>query len=435
MVSKLSQQREHLLDSDKRTGVMTVTQKPFEELHNLPERELPFTLEEYEQRQNRVREMMDEAGLEMIYVTSPEGMFYLSGYRASWYQGHSPTSWPPIYGIGIHRTRSDLIHIDIPTEIHLIDYVSVPLDKRLVDRRGNIDFVVETLKKEGWLKGRVGFEMWSYRPNRVVSERMQRAFEAEGAEVVDASRIIREVKRIKSPKELEYIDKAGEILDAGLCMLRDEAQEGMTELELYALVNYSMARAGGEPTAMVCSFASGSRGSAGGHMLPSRKKLQRGEVFGVDACGVYNQYHTNVVRTFFLGDPPSEAVERYQLIAQARKHMESIIKPDMTVRSFNRQMREFYEAHGIWGERHWVGGYELGASFPPDWVGEWMFSVEDDYEETEKILERNFVCNYENNFRVPGTAWGDTAIIDTLVFRDQIPVIPSSFDGSLVVID
>jgi Xaa-Pro aminopeptidase len=416
-----------------------MSRRHFEELHQLPPRELPFSLEEFNERLTRVRQRMEDEQFDMIYLTAPESMYYLSGYRACWYGGQSPTNWPQYYGIAVHRDHATLIHIDIPAESLLIDYISVPwVDKRTIDKRADLSFITRTLSSEGWLKGRIGMEFWSYRPNRAVSERMEHAFVNEGCNVADCSHILREERRIKSPKEIEYHEKAGQILDAGYNALVAELRPGMTEWEAFGILNLAMHRAGGELAAMPYSLGSGCRAGASGHILPSNKVIQQGELFGVDPCGVYNQYHTNVARKFSLGEPPRAVRQRFQVVAEAVRHMKRTIRPGMTVNEFAKEMRPLYEAAGVWEDRQWVGGYEMGISFPPDWVGEWVFTLgnfAEDGQSDDRTLDENFVCNYENCFHVPGTARGSTGTIDTIVFRDQHPVIPSSFDGNLVIIE
>jgi hypothetical protein len=196
-------------------------------------------------------------------------------------------------------------------------------------------------------------------------------------------------------------------------------------------LNLGMHKAGGDQCAMPYSFASGSRAIAGGHCLPSNKIIQQGELFGADPCGSFHQYHTNVCRVFSFGEPPKEIMAQYNIIAKAIKHLENIIKPGMTVNEFARDMRDFYIDAGIWEQRNWVGGYEMGLSFAPDWVGEWLFTLgnfTEEGESDERTLDENFVCNFENVFSAGGA-------IDTIIIRDNKPLIPSFLDGSIYVIE
>jgi hypothetical protein len=103
----------------------------------------------------------------------------------------------------------------------------------------------------------------------------------------------------------------------------------------------------------------------------------------------------------------------------------------MTVDFLAQEMRAFYVDAGIWEQRNWVGGYEMGIAFAPDWVGEFVFTLgnfSEDGAPDDRTLEENFVCNFENIFSHGG-------IIDTLIIRDYEPLVPSTFSGSIHVIE
>jgi Xaa-Pro aminopeptidase len=111
------------------------------------------------------------------------------------------------------------------------------------------------------------------------------------------------------------------------------------------------------------------------------------------------------MRAFYLGDPPAEQVDRYARAAGAFEIVRSMIKPGAAVAPLNRELRRYYEQVGLWGQRGWGLGYELGVAFPPDWVGEFVFTVGDD-DQAGNFLESE-VANYESIFA--------TGLIDTFV--------------------
>ena len=75
--------------------------------HIRPESEIVFSIEEYAQRLTRVRAGMAAAGIDTLYLTSPEAICYLSGYRAEWYQAQGPKSWLPVSGLAVHADADD----------------------------------------------------------------------------------------------------------------------------------------------------------------------------------------------------------------------------------------------------------------------------------------------------------------------------------------
>ena len=383
-------------------------------------RDLAFPREEYLARIRKVRRAMAEARIDLLYVTVPDHVAYFHGYIASWYKANGPMRYPQLYGTAIHVDSDDFIHFDNPTELPVLGKTSVSTDNRFFPSREaepNLKFIVDELRAKGWMKGRVGMEFWGYVPNRAVSEMIEAAFRGAGAEVVDASALVRAVHRVKSPAEIAHIRKAVELADIGHATVMKVAREGMTELELYGETLRAMMAAGSESPALVHSFTTSpvrdGRAMAAGHAMMGRKKLRMGEYLKIDIAGSYFRYHGNVQRGYFLGDPPKAMRERVHLAAGAFPVFASEVKAGMTVKQVNAIMRRYYESVGLWNEPGWGLGYELGLSLPPDWVGDFYFNIRDD-KYLDRVFEENMVTNYESMF--------NTWLVDTTVYgRDGSP--------------
>lgn len=59
--------------------------------HCLPEPEIPFSREEYAKRLERIRAAMEVAKVDMLFVSSPEGLYYVSDFLTNWHLTQSPT--------------------------------------------------------------------------------------------------------------------------------------------------------------------------------------------------------------------------------------------------------------------------------------------------------------------------------------------------------
>ena len=79
----------------------------------------------------------------------------------------------------------------------------------------------------------------------------------------------------------------------------------------------------------------------------------------------------------------------------------------------------------------WIGGYELGIAFPPDWVGEFYFDLETD--PGQAVFEPGDVSNYEANFYLPDGA-GLAMCINTMVFGDTDAQFLHATPDELIVI-
>ncbi len=399
-----------------------------------PAMELPFTLVEYKQRLRRIHERMDKDGIDLLWLMAPESLFYVSGYTCEWYQAQSPKQWPATSGIAVHRDHDKFIMFDTPSEKIMCRFVTCADDLRTFPmgvRRDGISFIVDELKSEGWLSGTIGMELHSYRPNPVISARFRNAFEDAGLTVTDGSDILRDIRWIKSPQETAYIEHAARITDIGLDAARNTIRPGVTELEVYGEMICAMARAGGENPAITLPVLSGAKANTG-HALASRKIIMAGEQVNVDVSGVYNRYHCNAARSFYVGEPPKDVMEYHEKSAGVFDVIASALRPNLPVAELATKARQYYDDVGIWSDAGWVGGYELGIGFPPDWVGNFVYEMSDT--DSDRVFEPNTVVNFESQFFSPRLS-GITYYIDTLLFKEDTAEQPVKAPLKLVVVD
>ncbi len=396
-------------------------------------RELAFTVSEYRGRIGRVRALMAERGIDVLYVTTPDHVCYLHGFFASWYKANSPMRYPQLYGTVIHVDQDEFIHFDNPTELPVLAKSSISTDNRFFHSREapeNLAFIVRELKAKGWLKGTVALEHWSYIPNRAISVMLEGALLAEGCRVVDGSSILRQVRRVKSPAEIACIEKAVALADVGHEALREHLRPGITELDLFGAVTHAMMRAGSEFPALIPIFNASpvrdGRPISTGHSMAGRHTIRAGEYLSADLCGVYQRYHGNVMRGYFLGDPPAAMIDQHRRAGGVFEVYAREVKAGMTVRQVNETLRRYYQSVGLWDSPGWALGYELGLSLPPDWVGEFYFHFKDD-KYLERVFEENMVTNLESLF--------NTFLIDTCVYGRHGTRFLSKLPPELIAVD
>jgi len=322
--------------------------------------------------------------------------------------------YPNLYGTAVHVDSDELIHFDAPNEVAVLARRSVCRDNRFFPSREaapNLHFIISALRDKGWLGGTVALEFWSYLPNRAVSSMMEGALLAEGCRVVDGSAVVRSARRVKSPKEVAYIEEAVRLADIGHYEIQRKLRVGMTELELFGEVMRAMMAAGSEFPALIPIFnvvpVENGRSAITGHTMAGRTVIKAGDMLKADLCGVFNRYHGNVMRGYYVGDPPKQMLEQHRRAAGAFEAMRTV-KSGMTVRDVNAILRACLESVGLWDEAGWALGYELGISMPPDWVGEFYFNARDE-KYLDRVFEENMVTNFESLF--------GTWLVDTCVYQ------------------
>ena len=400
-----------------------------------PPAEVGFTPQEYRGRLDRIRHAMNDARIDTLYLSAPESICYVSGHQANWYQGQAASDWHPGSGIAISCTSDHFIQFEDEDEAFLSRITSISSDVRVRGHDGDAldwaGFVCSELASIGWLSGTVGLEFFSSRPNRGYSELFQAALEREGARVLDATPIVRGVRRLKTPAELECLQHAQSIADAGMQAAKDILRPGVTELEASAGILTAMANLGGEVPGVPPTVVSGPRNPCV-HALPSRRAMQNGDIVNVDLCGVFNRYHATLARPFSLGEPARAVGEYAGKVAGGVRRVSDLLRPGLPAEELLTGVREYYECVGIWGDQWWIGGYELGIGFPPDTVGEFYYEFERD--PTQKRFDPGLVCNFESNFYLPKAA-GLLVNTTTMEFTDSTARLVAETPPDLTVID
>jgi Xaa-Pro aminopeptidase len=298
-------------------------------------------------------------------------------------------------------------------------------------RRDGLSFIVAELKSQGWMSsGTVGMEFHSYRPNPAVSKRFRDAFESTGMSVTDSSDILRDIRWVKSEAEMACMEKAAQITDIGLQAAKNAIRPGVTELDVYGEISFAMSQAGGENPGITLPVNSGLKANCG-HSLASRKVIKAGEQVNVDVSGVFNRYHCNAGRAFHVGEPAKDVMDYHRLSAGVFEVIAEILRPNLPVAELVTKAKAYYDEAGIWSDAGWVGGYELGLAFPPDWVGNYVYEMTDT--ETDRIFEPGTVVNFESQFFSPRMS-GITYYVDTLMFKADSAYQPLESPLDLVVV-
>ena len=401
-----------------------------------PAMQVPFTLQEYQGRVDRVKKVMARENIDLLYCSSPISLFYLTGYQSMWYQTESPMDWPPLSGVAIKQDAERIIFFDRAREEIITRTYTLGADIRirtfeLESQISELDFIIKTLKDEGWLKGTVGLEKLSHRPNPAISEIFQSALEKEGCRVVNGSDIVREVRAIKSSQEMAYTRTAAKIADIGMKAAVENIRPGITELDVRAEILYACAKAGGEVTGLPIQVMAGTR-TACGHAMATRNVIMPQDMMYIDICGVYNRYHCNIMRMVSVGEPHPEVAIQMNLSSGAWEVLQRTFKPNLLIAELNRAMRAYYEEAGIWDDRRWIGGYELGIAFPPDWIGVWYYEASNDSD--DRIICPGTIMNYESQIYLPQGA-GLSNIIDTIETDEEESRIMSKIPPGLIVVD
>lgn len=409
-------------------------------------RNVPFTQEEYDNRLKNAKKIMRENGVEMLFLTSPESLYYFSGYKLGWYRINSKKQWNYYVpaSIAIHVDHEDFIFMDVAGEEDDVRKDTVAKDIRIFTHAGRptygitgnagviplggtlIQAIAKNLKESGWLTGKIGIE--SDKHGFHITQLISNAFKEVGAETFNASDLFDLIRKIKSKAELDYIVQSARIADVAMTAVGEYLKPGVTENEVLGYAMHKMANAGGELAG--CAFIHGGDRVLRGHNYPSHEKLEKGDVVVADLFASHQRYSSDLSRIFTVGDfDPSrytedkiaflKLAEKYHPII--REKVQKILKPNMLINDFTGELKEFYKELGIWGKQFWLGGYDMGILWPGDCCGGSMV-YDADMDKKDQRFVPGTAVNFETGF------W----VIDTLVFYEDKAIIASETPWDII---
>lgn len=388
---------------------------------------LPFTRDEYAARLARVRAEMERRGIGLLYVTSPPNLNYLLGHQSVWFDPRNVT------GLAVPLEPVPPIYFDTydhapgwpPTIEEYVEYGT----EGFYYPEGP-QTVADVLQAKGLLKGRVGLEYWSWAPGGPAFAELARRLTGAGApEVVDGSWVVDHVRLIKSPQELAYTREALAIADAAYDALRETLKPGMSEHEINALLFSECARRGSDEPGIRTMVRTGSKTPAF-HAPAGDRRIQAGELLMIDMSATRRHYHGNTARAFSIGGHPFWEDALATLTAMRDETCAQIRPGDPTMK-LQRLMDEAVDAAGLREYVWWVGGYVLGISMPPDWVGHIYLNDEEGFE--TGVFDPGFVANWEIQLWDLDKHEG-VGVIDTMIMTEQGIEIPARFPATLTAV-
>ncbi|MDQ2741750.1 MAG: Xaa-Pro peptidase family protein [Chloroflexota bacterium] len=297
----------------------------------------------------RAHVLMRESGLDAIIATSPENVAYVADYYclSHWCNKGtlvfavlpadntiSPclitlalefTAWAEtpswivdvrVYGtsydeIGIRRTRAPLV----PEDEMIVQ--ACMSSSRLPGWR---DVLIKSLADRGLLRGRLGLDgsglshvMWK----EIVSGLPRAAF-------IEAADLLRQVRMVKSPQEIERLRRSSEITEQALADTMSEVQPGVSERELAHRYNSRVAELGGIPA---LTLITGGRRSGHPHALTSDYVLQVGDMVKFDLGCRYSLYWSDTARAMVVNDATDRQIKVHQALLAGEQAALQAIRP------------------------------------------------------------------------------------------------------------
>ena len=320
-----------------------------------------FTQTEHKNRLARARDMLAACGFEVCVSVAPETHYYLAGYDA-WVGVNSPQAL--VFSIS-EETEPTLIVRNVDTRLATETTWLSDIRKYQLFADDFSKLVAGIVREKGWTGGRIAMELQSYALNAALYSEMASALKP--AEIFDATRLLGDLRIIKSETEMRYVREAAGYANLGLDAAREALQAGVTEIEVAAAVEGAMRAAGSDYWAIPTEISSGTR-TPGGHATPRHRVIESGDIVHFEFAGVSHRYHATAVHTMACGAPNSRAAELYEIARVSLAAGVSQCHAGAWVADIEEASLEPIRIAGLEAYANMRFGYGIGLAYPPVWL-------------------------------------------------------------------
>src|ERR1700687_6210521 len=150
-----------------------------------------------------------------------------------------------------------------------------------------------------------------------------------GVVPVPATDVLRPLRMIKDPAEIDALRKAGAAIDRVHARVPEFLVPGRTEADVAADIAEAIVAEGHSEVAFII-VGSGPHG-ADPHHECSDRELRAGDIVVVDIGGPYEPgYNSDSTRTYSIGEPDAEVARRYAVLQRAQQAAVEAVRPGVT---------------------------------------------------------------------------------------------------------
>jgi len=358
-------------------------------------------LDEYRERQQRLRAAMAERGVDAVYLPFTPNLDYLAGL-ATRRRGATETRHPGDWLTGAFYTQNDELIVVAPRmdqrwaepAVEAVPWVQElrifgdqedpgPVCKEIVQRLKLPENATIAIDDRAWAESLLGIQ--GVLPN---------------ARFTQALDMLMPMRAVKSEAELVVMRETNRIVDDVLAEIVPWLRVGMTEHDVTSEVSRLILKHGGEGT----SFESNIRALKLGETRPAEvagrrttgAQLHRGGTVSFDFGATFEGYASDFGRTVFIGEPDPELLTCHTLIMDAQAAAMAEMKSGQNTCQGADRIARGIIADGGYGQYF---THRLGHSIGKDMHEKpWLIEGE------EAVLQTNMCFTVEPSIMLPGRA-------------------------------
>ncbi|NNK77673.1 MAG: aminopeptidase P family protein [Litoreibacter sp.] len=323
-----------------------------------------FTEAEFTARRASATQALKDAELDALLMFSPESHLWISGYDTFGFA---------MFQCMVLTTNGQLALLTRMPDLRQALHTSVLARDDIHiwhEREGAnpADDLKALLRKLGVAGERIGVESQT----AGLTDFNGRMVRAALGEMADASDLIRALRRVKSPTEIEMHRRAAALSDDALDAALETTRAGAFEGDILAAMQGAVFKGGGDyagnefiigsgPGALLCRYFSG------------RRHLDDQDHLTLEWSGAYARYHAAMMQTLVVGKASETQRRMHAACREALEACEAAIRPGVAMADVYTAHARVFDEAGYGHARLQACGYGMGAVYTPIWVDFPMF--------------------------------------------------------------
>lgn len=276
----------------------------------------------YLKRLQRIRQKMQQNGIDVFLVTKPENKYYLSGFESTHYY--------IVITLDESYLLTDFRYLESAQNMQeLFEIKKLEASFTIFDFLAKYDKIVLAIE---------GDHLTYHEYNMLLKNFSNK-------DIVDAREILDSMRMIKDKNEIRHIQKAAEIADEAFMHILDFIAPGKTEQEIGLEIEYYMKRKGASDLSFETIVASGERSSLP-HGTATERIICNGDMITIDFGCIVNHYCSDMTRTIAVGFASNEQRDVYEVVKKAQLKALEKVRAGMSTTDVDKIARDVITDEG-----------------------------------------------------------------------------------------
>ena len=319
-----------------------------------------FPVQEYHERYRRLRDEMDQRGMDAILITSETNHRYFDGFSAkvfSLYHFYFFAILPRDESLGpVFMCSHGFDHICSTTWLPEIRFWDISPDFYMTKTSGGLATIADVIKEKGLAESTIGLEMSNDMHAHLGLEHFEELRNlSPGVNWVDSSDAIMEVRAVKSEVEIEKLRTAAQITAQAVKHGFESLSPGMTEWQLTQKMLERMFELGATDVRYITNYAGPRRMWA--DAMPSYYQIQKGDLVQFDGGCMVDGYWCDFKRMASVGKPNDSDQRHYDIAREGIEQANAVVKAGVKASDVVRAAFDVNRKHGCAEFVDWCHAY------------------------------------------------------------------------------